>query len=330
MELDWGRTNRVTYSPELLSGSRTMSPTPIDTDMEIFKYNTDDTQMAWGFAYVGSQGTLHTNGDNPGLTARHDTELAPGRTLDMHFVIGVGLDEYSAAYAMRVLNKRIGRHGLDEVIDEAADDARRRTRTTGDLELDRIMNRNLLFTTYYAWGRAIDTEQFVGMTSRSNRYYVSAAYWDRDALLWSFPALLDSDPARAREALEYALGTQARNAGIHSRFIDGVVLEDGFEPTSWLRQSSRWLPISKRLTTSPCSSGIVRSSPPCSSGCVRSAIPRRDFSRPFRTHRTNMSASRSRSTTTFWRGRLSAIWRPLRHASTRIARRLPSGPRLQN
>jgi len=91
------------------------------------------------------------------------------------------------------------------------------------------MNRNLLFTTYYAWGRAIDTEQFVGMTSRSNRYYVSAAYWDRDAMLWSFPALLDSDPDRAREALDYALGVQARNIGIHSRFIDGIVLEDGFE-----------------------------------------------------------------------------------------------------
>lgn len=63
------------------------------------------------------------------------------------------------------------------------------------------MNRNLLFTTYYAWGRALDTEQFVGMTSRSNRYYVSAAYRNRDAMLWSFPALLDTDPERAREAL---------------------------------------------------------------------------------------------------------------------------------
>jgi len=130
---------------------------------------------------------------------------------------------------MRVLNKRIDRYGLDGVIEQSADDAHRRTRTTGDPDLDRIMNRNLLFTTYYAWGRAIDTEQFVGMTSRSNRYYVSAAYWDRDALLWSFPGLLDSDPARAREALDYALSTQARNIGIHSRFIDGVVLEDGFE-----------------------------------------------------------------------------------------------------
>jgi len=229
MDLDWGKTNRVTYSPEPLSGKRAMSPTPIDTDMEVFQYKTDDTQMAWGFAYVGSQGTLHTGTDNPGLTARHEAELAPGKTLDMHFIIGVGLDEYSAAYAMRVLNKKIDRYGLDGVIDQAGYDAHRRTRSTGDPDLDRIMNRNLLFTTYYAWGRAIDTEQFVGMTSRSNRYYVSAAYWDRDAMLWSFPALLDSDPARARKALDYALGIQARDAGIHSRFIDGIVLEDGFE-----------------------------------------------------------------------------------------------------
>jgi hypothetical protein len=206
-----------------------MSPTPIDTDMEVFEYDTDDTQMAWGFAYVGSQGTLHTDSDNPGLTARHEGELAPGQTLDMHFIIGAGLEEYSAAYAMRVLNKKIDRYGLDGVIDQAADDAHRRTRTTGDPDLDRIMNRNLLFSTYFAWGRAIDTEQFTGMTSRSNRYYVSAAYWDRDALLWSFPAILDSDAPRAREILDYALGIQARNAGIHSRFIDGVVLEDGFE-----------------------------------------------------------------------------------------------------
>jgi hypothetical protein len=229
MDVDWERTDRVTYSPEPLTGARTMSPTPIDTDMEIFNYKTDDTRFAWGFAYVGSKGVLHEAEGNPGVTAQHEATLAPGQTLDMHFLIGVGLEEYSAAYAMRVLNKRIDRYGIDGVIDQAAAEARRHTRTTGHADLDRIMNRNLLFTTYYAWGRALDTEQFVGMTSRSNRYYVSAAYWDRDAMLWSFPGLLDSDPERAREALGYALGTQARNIGIHSRFIDGVVLEDGFE-----------------------------------------------------------------------------------------------------
>ncbi len=228
IEVNWARTNRVTYSPEPLTGARTMSPTPIDSDMEVFNYKTDDTQFAWGFAYVGSKGVLHDTGD-PGVTAQHEATLKPGETLDVHYLIGVGLEEYSAAYAMRVLNKRIDRYGIEGVIDQAAGAARSHTRTTGRADLDRIMNRNLLFTTYFAWGRALDTEQFVGMTSRSNRYYVSAAYWDRDALLWSFPALLDSDPARAREALGYALGRQARNIGIHSRFIDGVVLEDGLE-----------------------------------------------------------------------------------------------------
>jgi len=228
MEVNWARTNRVTYAPSLLKGSRESSPTPIDSNMEIFSYRTDDTQFAWGFAYVGSKGVLHEGAD-PGVTAQHEATLAPGQTLDVHYLIGAGLEEYSAAYAMRVLSKRIDRYGMDGVIDQTAEEARRHTRTTGRADLDRIMNRNLLFTTWFAWGRAIDSEEFVGVTSRSNRYYVSAAYWDRDALLWSFPALLDTDPARAREALGYALGRQARNVGIHSRFIDGAVLEDGLE-----------------------------------------------------------------------------------------------------
>jgi hypothetical protein len=229
MEVNWARTNRVTYSPEPLTGARTMSPTPVDSDMEVFSYKTDDTQFAWGFAYVGSHGVLHDASPNPGVTAEHEAVLAPGATLDVHYLLGAGLEQYSAAYAMRVLNKRIDRYGLDGEIERAAADARRRARTTGRADLDQVMNRNFLFTTYFAWGRALDSEEFVGVTSRSNRYYVSAAYWDRDALLWSFPALLDSDPKRAREALGYALGRQARNVGIHSRFIDGTVLEDGLE-----------------------------------------------------------------------------------------------------
>jgi len=229
MDVSWARTNRITYSPAPLAGARARSPTPIDTDMEIFSYKTDDTQFAWGFAYVGSKGLLHDSKPDPGLTAEREATLAPGQTLDMHFLIGVGLEEYSAAYAMRVLNKRIDRYGIDGVIAQAAAEARRHTRTTGRADLDRVMNRNLLFTTYFAWGRSLDTEEFVGVTSRSNRYYVSAAYWDRDALLWSLPALLDTDPARAREAIGYVLGRQARNAGIHSRFIDGALLEDGLE-----------------------------------------------------------------------------------------------------
>lgn len=48
-------------------------------------------------------------------------------------------------------------------------------------------------------------------------------------MLWSFPALLDIDLALAREALDYALTVQLHNTGTHSRFIDGIVLEAGFQ-----------------------------------------------------------------------------------------------------
>ena len=67
------------------------------------------------------------------------------------------------------------------------------------------------------------------MTSRSPRYYVSAAYWDRDSLLWAFPSILTVDAAYARDILTYVFTHQARNFGVHSRYIDGTMLEPGFE-----------------------------------------------------------------------------------------------------
>src|SRR6185369_7444534 len=161
--------------------------------------------------------------------AARDVQLAPGESAEAVFLLGVGVDRLSSASAAATLAQRITRSGSDAVVGDASAWSRARTRTTGQADLDLLMNRNYLFTRLYAWGRTLDTDQLVGVTSRSPRYYVSAAYWDRDAMLWSFPALLDTDPTIAREALEYALTLQLRNTGTHSRFIDGVALEDGFQ-----------------------------------------------------------------------------------------------------
>lgn len=56
----------------------------------------------------------------------------------------------------------------------------------------------------------MDTEEFVLVTSRSPRYYVSAAYWDRDSLLWSFPSILIADPKYAKEMIEYVFTKQIK------------------------------------------------------------------------------------------------------------------------
>lgn len=231
LKASWGVLNRVTYTPVRLRGDRTMAAAPWVNSAEVFSFVTHDTQFAWSLIHPGSQATLSEPplSVSPGLDAQHTVKLARGETTEASFVLGVGLEEFSASHSAKALRELLDRNGAENLIEQTAAWCRQRTRTTGQPDLDFVMNRNFLFSALYAWGRTIDTEQFVGVISRSPRYYVSAAYWDRDAMLWSFPGVLDIDRSLARETLEYALTVQLRNTGIHSRFIDGIVLEDGFQ-----------------------------------------------------------------------------------------------------
>jgi uncharacterized protein len=231
LKSSFGSLARVTYVPVALRGERTIGPAPWVDPGEVYSYITNDTRFAWAIVHPGSKATISVPPVSvaPQADDSRAMTLQPGETGEALFVLAVGIEEFSAAHNARSLREMLERHGADALISDTAAWCRARTRTTGRAELDQLMNRNLLFTRLYAWGRTIDTEQLVGITSRSPRYYVSAAYWDRDAMLWSFPGLLDSDPQFAREALGYALGPQLANTGTHSRFVDGVVLEDGFE-----------------------------------------------------------------------------------------------------
>lgn len=227
----FGAVDRVTYNPVELRGERTVAPAPWVDPAETFSYITSDTEFAWTLLHPGSKAAISAppTTPTPAVDAGQSKTLAPGESVESIFVLAAGIEEFSSAHNARALREQIERNGAEAMIEQTAAWLSARTRTTGRPDLDLLMNRNFLFTALYAWGRTIDTEQLVGVTSRSPRYYVSAAYWDRDAMLWSFPGLLDIDPAMARDALEYALSTQLRNTGTHSRFIDGIVLEDGFQ-----------------------------------------------------------------------------------------------------
>ena len=227
----FGSLERVTYVSVELHGERTVAMAPWVDPAEVFSFITSDTDFAWTLLHPGSKAviTMPPLSPAPAVDASRTVTLAPGESAESIFVLGAGVEEFSATHYVRALRELLDRDGADAIIDRAAVWLKARTRTTGRPDLDLLMNRNFLFTELYAWGRTIDTEQLVGVTSRSPRYYVSAAYWDRDAMLWSFPGLLDIDPPMARDALDYALTTQLRDTGTHSRFIDGVVLEDGFQ-----------------------------------------------------------------------------------------------------
>ena len=150
---------------------------------------------------------------------------ATGETCEIYVWFGLGFEEVAAATSA----KEMLRQGFDRELEKTCGWLAERERTVGDSRLDEILNVNLFFSFFFGGGKTLDTEEFVLVTSRSPRYYVSAAYWDRDSLLWSFPAILLADPDTAAEMLRYVFTRQIRNVGIHSRYIDGTLLEPGFE-----------------------------------------------------------------------------------------------------
>lgn len=150
--------------------------------------------------------------------------LAPGEVATMDFYYGVGYEETAAATSA----KHLYRLGHNEILSSTCNFLREKhIQNLG--ELTDVFHKNLFFNYFYACGYTLDTEDLIMCTSRGTRYYVSSAYWDRDCLLWSFPSILLIDENKARECLKYVFRHQMRNVGVHSRFIDGVVLEPGFE-----------------------------------------------------------------------------------------------------
>ncbi len=139
--------------------------------------------------------------------------------------MGVSFEEVAAATS----SKEMFRRTFEDLYDSTVKYLESRCLTVNDTKLDKLMNTNLFFSRFFATGLTLDTEELTLMTSRSPRYYVSAAYWDRDSLLWSFPAILLCDKKLAKQMITYVFTKQIKNVGIHSRYIDGTVLEPGFE-----------------------------------------------------------------------------------------------------
>lgn len=162
-----------------------------------------------------------------GVTYRleHTGTLDAGESKEVVIYWGLGFEEVAAATSA----KEMLRQGYQYEEAMTLSWLRARTFWADDIKLRELYNTNLFFCIFFSTGVTLDTEELVLVTSRSPRYYVSAAYWDRDSLLWSFPAVLDADPGLARQMLEYVFGRQRRNIGVHSRYIDGTVLEPGFE-----------------------------------------------------------------------------------------------------
>ena len=220
----WGRVTHSVNEDKPVGGERLVYRS-LWNDGPVFDLRIGIPVMA--FAPMASLPVVWEMGEGEEISyqGKHTCALASGQQVVLDIFWGVGFEEVAAATSA----KELLRQGFDRIYKETVWWLEERKQTVGIPEIDSLLNRNLFFNFFYATGTTIDTEELVMVTSRSPSYYVSAAYWDRDSLLWSFPSILKADSRYARQLLDYAFTRQLKNAGIHSRYIDGTVLEPGFE-----------------------------------------------------------------------------------------------------
>jgi|GEM_PF-1202286 len=98
-----------------------------------------------------------------------------------------------------------------------------------DLELEARLNKNLFFNYFYSIAKDMESDSYLALTSRSPRYYVSGAFWERDCFLWSLPAIKLVCPLLYHHLVREMILLHSKNPGEHAHYIDGTVLYPGFE-----------------------------------------------------------------------------------------------------
>lgn len=207
----------------------------------------DDPWTGTRTAYVGIDRLLLAVARRPGEGGEHEGDahsnswamsltavVEPGATLTFDVYLGVAPEPDGAGATALYLRRRgfdalhadtvtwLESHGprLDDVSLSAGD------RPGG---LESRMRLNAFFCHFYSQADCLDTGRTVMLTSRSPRYYVSGAFWSRDAYWWSFPALLLTDARRARRALVESIATAGGDVAHHALYITGTRLYPGFE-----------------------------------------------------------------------------------------------------
>ena len=143
-------------------------------------------------SWQGGEGVVVADqGAVPRWLASATGEVDTGQSLTAELFVGVATEPDGAATTALHLRRR----GFDGLWDTTTGWLAGHALTITDDRpgLAERINANLFFNYFFAQGDCLDTGRPVMVTSRSHHYYVSAAFWSRDAYCWTFPALLLTD-----------------------------------------------------------------------------------------------------------------------------------------
>ncbi|HUF50455.1 MAG TPA: glycoside hydrolase family 125 protein [Longimicrobiales bacterium] len=230
--LQWRWTSQVLATARPLPGWNGLSPAAGALLLET------DGGRGPALAILGDHDTT-CDADSPARAANGELlrarltrhiSLVPNRRAAVTFYIGAGRERDGAAISARVLR----RAGADHWLRQARLELSHMLRAASDHRWAALLNRNLLFNRYFAVGRAIDDDRLYLLRSRITACTAPAVFNEREALLWTIPALIIADPGIAREALFRIFELFSERSGEFLRYVDGGALDPGFSLDQFL------------------------------------------------------------------------------------------------
>jgi len=163
------------------------------------------------------------NGTPVTFRALGTLRLRPGGRARLAVHIGVAPERDGAlATAARMVQL-----GAQRLLRTARLELARLARQSDQVALSELLNRNLTFNYYCAVARGVDDDFIYPLASRSPLHGDTAVVNEREALLWTMPALCETDPQLARELLLRIFELYSDRPGFHARYVDGAVLDPG-------------------------------------------------------------------------------------------------------
>jgi len=220
----WTQTLLSRFASRALPGSWIAEPDPW-TGSLVAEFRVGFPLIAIGLQLEPPTGLERLPDHLPGYRGVLQRELRPGEAVSATLYLAVAPDADGARTGALHLRRR----GVPALLEETRRWLRTRARQLEDPDLTARLNENLFFAYFFSQGDCLDTGAPVMVTSRSPLYYVSGAFWSRDAFLWSFPAILMVDPGRARLLLRRSLPRYLDHLADHALYLNGVPLYPGFE-----------------------------------------------------------------------------------------------------
>lgn len=163
-------------------------------------------------------------GERIGIRISRRMTVGPGKRASFALHLAVAVERDGALARAKAQRRR----GARELIRLGRLAVVQLSRRIADPTIGAILNRNLLFNVFFAVGRALDDERLYPVVSRTPLAGVGAIFRERDALLWSLPALQLADTRLARELLLRAFEQYSHRPGADRHYLDGTTLSGEF------------------------------------------------------------------------------------------------------